>query len=291
MPEFHMDSHAHAVLPGRPVLVGVPLDLTVIKRSGCADGPRSIRRNSWFVQPYSYALNADLKECSFADIGDVDLAGRSLEDALERIRETTTSLLKQECRPLCIGGEHTITLPIVQAFSAVNPNFHVVHVDAHADLCDEFEGSRLNRATVMRRISEIIGPERLIQVGVRDGTREEYEWMKEKQTLLNWSRGGGQCQKILLDRIQDRPCYLTLDLDVLDPSCLPGTGYPVPGGWTYQELEHFLHSLARSTTRGGLLGADVVELNPGLDASNTSTITAAYVIREILLILGRNHDT
>ncbi len=276
-----LESFSGDPIPGHPVIVGCPLDLTSTFRSGCADGPSSIRIASESIESYSPLLDKDLLDSPFSDIGDIDFSGASLERALELIRKAISRLLPRGSSPLCIGGEHTISLPAVRAVKALYRELLIVHVDAHSDLRDHYEGSFINHATVMKRIDELMGPGRLIQLGVRSGTREEMSWMRESGTMLQWNPVGEQ---ILLNRIGDRPVYLTLDLDVLDPSCFPGTGNPEPGGWFYADMERLFWLLDRVN----LVAADVVELNPGLDPSEVSSITAAKIVRELLLILAES---
>lgn len=131
----------------------------------------------------------------------------------------------------------------------------------------------------MRRVAEVAGPGNLIQLGVRSGTREEFDWMRQKETCLAWNP---QAEGKLLQRVENRPVYLSLDLDVLDPACLPGTGNPEPGGWSYHDLER----LFRALNLANLVAADVVELSPRFDSSEVSSVTAAKIVRELLLILG-----
>ena len=273
-----LESFSSDLIPGCPVMVGCPLDLTATYRAGCAHGPSAIRTASESIESYSPLLDRDLLDSPFSDIGDIDLSAASLELSLERIRRTLSQLLPRGSPPLCVGGEHTITLPAVRAVKALYPDLVIVHVDAHSDLRDHYEGSFVNNATVMRRIDDLMGPGRLIQIGVRAGTRAEFTWMREVGSILQWDPLG---ERILLDRVGERPVYLTLDLDVLDPSCFPGTGNPEPGGWFYDDFERLFLVLDRVR----LVAADVVELNPGLDPSEVSSITAAKIVRELLLIL------
>jgi agmatinase len=267
------------ILPHRPVILGCPLDVTSTYRRGSAEAPDAIRAASESLETYSPLLDADLDDVPFADMGNVALDNTSLESALARIGVTVGRVLEQGGTPLCIGGEHTITLPAVEALRDRRDDFVLVHLDAHSDLRAEYEGNSLNHATVIRRVEELIGPARLIQMGVRAGTRDEFAWMREHGTAVQWGPG---FDKTLLRRIAGRPVYLTLDLDVLDPSGFSGTGNPEPGGWSYEAMERFLLTL----THVNLVAADVVELNPGLDASEVSTITAAKIVRELLVILG-----
>jgi agmatinase len=203
-----------------------------------------------------------------------------LEQALEKIGEQVQAVMDQGGVPLSIGGEHTVTLPAVKAVRSLHPDLVVVHLDAHTDLREHYEGSPINHATVMRRIAEIVGPDHLIQLGIRSGTKEEFAWMREHGTVLEWLPSA---ERSFLKRIDNRPVYLTVDLDVLDPSCMPGTGNPEAGGWSYREMERLLHVM----NSVHLAAADVVELNPSLDSSEVSTITAAKIVRELLLILAR----
>jgi agmatinase len=274
-------SSSSAALAGRPALLGCPLDMTATFRSGTGDAPQRIRDVSDSIETYSPFLDRDLEETPFADLGDLDFTGRPLEDALHLIRGAVADLVRLGGRPLCVGGEHTITLPIVEALQESEKEFVIVHLDAHADLRDTYEGDRTNHATVMRRVVEIVGPARLVQIGIRSGAREEFRWMREHGTLIHWEDGA---EKALLRRIGRARVYISLDLDVLDPACFPATGNPEAGGWFYRDLQRLLHTLDGIE----LLGADVVELNPGLDPSAVGAITSAKIVRELLLILGSN---
>lgn len=268
------------ILPGSPVLFGAPLDITCTYRNGTGKAPQHIRVASDSIETYSPLLDRDLTDIRFSDVGDVDLPGLSLEEALEKIRETASGIVQNGAKPLCIGGEHTLTWPIAQAVKDAYPEILILHLDAHSDLRETYEGSSVNHATVMRLVSRLVGADRLVQLGIRAGTREEFGWMYEHGTLMQWDRGR---QKELRKRIANTPVYLSLDLDVLDPACFPGTGNPEAGGWFYEDMER----LFRVLDRENLVAADVVELNPDLDPSGASTITAAKIVRELLLILGK----
>jgi agmatinase len=268
------------ILKGSAVLFGAPLDLTSTYRDGTGKAPQHIRVASDSIETYSPLLDRDLTDIRFSDVGDVDLPGLPLEAALEKIHETASGILQKGAKPLCIGGEHTLTWPIAQTVKEAYPEILILHLDAHSDLRETYEGSSVNHATVMNLIAGGLGADRLVQLGIRAGTREEFSWMYEHGTLMQWDRGR---QKELRKRIADAPVYLSLDLDVLDPACLPGTGNPESGGWFYEDMER----LFRILDRENLVAADVVELNPDLDPSGASTITAAKIVRELLLILGK----
>ena len=196
-------------------------------------------------------------------------------------KRAVSKILRKGGRPLCLGGEAHDYPARGGAINTMHPDAFIIHLDAHTDLRDSYEGSSINHATVIRRVSEITGPGRLIQLGIRSGTEDEFSWMREHGTWMQWGPGLG---KNLLRRVGGRPVYLTLDLDVLDPACLSATGNPEAGGWFYHDMERFYQALSRMH----VIGADVVELNPGLDPSEAGTITAAKIVRELLLILGMN---
>lgn len=268
--------------PGSPAILGCPLDMTSTYRRGSDKAPRAIREASDSIETYSPFFDMDITDFFFSDSGDVDVAALTLDSALNKIEAEVTELLRGSALPLCIGGEHTITLPIIKALSNTFNDFVVIHADAHSDLRVDYEGSPINHATVIKRVVDIIGPEQLVQLGIRSGTKEEFSWMRNNRTLLQW---GPAAENVLRKRIHGRPIYLTLDLDVLDPSCMPATGNPEAGGWRYGDLERLFSVVSCEN----LLGADAVELNPGLDPSEVGTITAAKIVRELLLVLQK-HD-
>jgi agmatinase len=273
-------SSASEILFRRPAILGCPLDMTSTYRSGSGAAPPAIRAVSDSIETYSPLLDMDLLDSPFADLGDLDLATCSLDQALDRIQHTVSALLAKGARPLCLGGEHLVTLPIIKALKPICPDAVVIHLDAHSDLRDRYNGMKLNHATVIRRVYEVLGADKLIQLGIRGGTREEFSWMRQNGTLMEW---GPFSDKTLLKRVDARPVYLTLDIDVLDPACVAATGNPESGGWTYRDLENFFLVVERME----LVGADVVELNPGLDVAQVGAITAAKIVRELLLLLGR----
>jgi agmatinase len=274
-----LGSSSNEIIPGSVAIVGCPLDITSSYRTGSDHAPQAVREASDSIETYSPFLDRDLCDQALSDLGDIPLADGDLESSLEIIENVAVNILEKNSRGLFIGGEHTITLPIIKAMIAAYPQLVVIHADAHTDLREEYAGSAVNHATVIRRVIDLTGPERLIQVGIRSGTRDEFLYMQREGTRLEWNSGA---EADLLEKVRGRPAYLTLDLDVMDPSCLPGTGNPEPGGWSYSDLER----LFRSLDKMHLVGADVVELNPGLDTSDVSSITAAKIIRELALILS-----
>jgi len=261
------------------VLIGIPFDNTCSLRPGSRFAPQAIRTCSIGIESYSPYLKNDLEDISFYDAGDLDLPFGNTQKVMDIIQNAAKEVLSCKKRLVVAGGEHLITFPIIKEYVKVYPDIAVIQFDAHADLREEYLGEKLSHACVMRRISEIVGLENIIQVGIRSGTKEEFNIMKENNTLVkNLSDF-----KILLNKLGNRPVFLTIDLDVLDPSLMKGTGTPEPGGFSFDELISYIKELQDVN----IVGADVVELSPDYDNSGVSTVTAAKVIREVLL-LNRN---
>lgn len=257
-------------------LFGAPTDATASFRPGSRFAPAALREASEALESYCPKLDKDLADIPFADIGDIELPIGDIEASLRLIEETTEDILNFGAKPFLLGGEHTVTLPVVKALARRHEGLVVVQLDAHADLRSDYLGVKLSHACVMRRITEVIGENNIRQWGIRSGTKEEWAWMRSHGSQV------GESEEALLKAVQslaDRPVYLTVDLDVLDPSCFPGTGTPEPGGASYRTLEIALHALCRLN----LVGMDAVELLPMLDLSGISSVTAAKVVREMLL--------
>ncbi len=259
------------------VLVGLPLDLTESFRSGTAEGPSGIRSVSDVLESFSPDLGRDLDDVSLCDLGDLPLSGMDLLNALSAIRDLPL-VLPRTALPIFLGGEHTVSLPLVEAFQSKYPNIAVIQVDAHADLIGEFRGQRLCHATVFRRIAEHIGPRSLVQVGIRSGTREEFEYAR---SLLHSSKELALPPEVRL-ALSDRPVYLSIDIDVLDPSVAPGTGCPEPGGPGFSEVMAFLYSLHDLR----VVAVDLVEVAPKFDPAGITAAAAAKLVRELSLTFG-----
>ncbi len=281
IPNTFLGCSSSQIVKGQVAIVGCPLDVTTTYRHGCHEAPRAIRMSSESIETFSPLLGQDLLDTPFSDLGDIDFRDNYIEGCLDMIQDTVANVLRESAIPLCLGGEHTITLPIIKSVDKLYPECVVIQIDAHADLRMDYEGIHLSHASVMRRIAEIIGPRRIIQLGVRSGTKEEFVWMRNHGTLLEWRTLG---EKILANKIGGKPVYLTIDIDALDPACMPATGNPEPGGMFYHDLERFLRMM-RSFK---LVGADVVELNPELDPSEVGSITTSKIVRELLLIMSKD---
>lgn len=258
------------------VMVGLPYDGTCSYRPGTRFAPEMIRHAALGLEDYSPYQDKDLSEVAFYDAGELDLPFGNRDKVLEMIYTATKETLDADKKWLGIGGEHLVTLPALEAYSKKYKELYVIHFDAHTDLREEYLGEKLSHATVMRRISEIISPERLMQIGIRSGTREEFQWMKKHNTLIN---DRSQIPEII-QRLAGKNVFISIDLDVLDPGIFSGTGTPEPGGMSFNELISWVVAFSGLN----IVGADVVELAPNYDTSGVSTVTAAKVIRELLLL-------
>ncbi|MFZ5596662.1 MAG: agmatinase [Bacillota bacterium] len=264
----------------RAVILGAPMDQTVSFRSGARGGPAQIRMASDVLEEYSPRLDRDLADILYTDLGDVAVVHGLVEETLERIGLSVSRVLRDGKLPVMLGGEHLVSLPAVRSAAEVYPGLSVVHFDAHADLRDLYMGAALSHATVMRRIVEIIGGENLYQFGIRSGTREEFQFARSRANYYPGVNAGDVLRAA--EKLQGRPVYVTLDIDVLDPAFAPGTGTPEPGGCTPDQLFSALEALAGLN----VIGFDLVEVCPACDQSGRTAILAAKLVREALLIFG-----
>jgi len=228
------------------------------------------------METYSPDVGRDLSDLNICDLGDLEIPFGNKEEALSKINEVIGKIIDDGKYPAFLGGEHLITLPIVQGFRNRFGDLTVIQFDAHTDLRDEYLGEALSHSTVMRRVLEIIGAEKLFQFGVRSGSKEEFRYANTIGSLHEFGEDG-------LDRalrsIGDRPLYISLDLDVLDPSTLPGTGNPEPGGIDFSEMISALKIFGKAR----VIGFDIVELSPGHDPSEVSSIVTSKLVREMIL--------
>ena len=267
------------------VVFGAPFDGTTSNKAGTKFAANAMRLESEGLEMYSPLLDLDLSDANICDVGDVELSYGLVERVIDELEQATTSLLANGKIPLMIGGEHLVSYPVVKAVANVHPDVHIIHLDAHTDLREEFGGSKLSHATVLKRIWEILGDGRIFQFGIRSGTKEEFDFARILgHTYLEALRINTVGEK--LKELAGKKIYVTIDLDVLDPSIMSGTGTPEAGGITYRELEDFF--LLLRDAKVDIVGADIVELSPGHDPSGVSTATACKVLREMALILNDN---
>ncbi len=263
------------------VYFGIPMDFTVSFQPGSRFGPARVREASYAIETYSLAQDKDLEDLSVWDAGDVELPFGNVQESLNRIREAASSILKANRRFFALGGEHLVTLPLMQAVVERYPDVAVVHWDAHADLREEYMGEALSHATVLRRVSELLRPKHLYQFGIRSATRDEVAFAKEHvhfhphQVL--------RPLQACLDELKDRPVYVTIDIDVIDPAFMPGTGTPEPGGISSGEALEAIRLLSQLN----VVSMDLVEAMPAHDLSQRSAVLAAKLVREGLLAISK----
>ena len=258
------------------VLFGVPYDGTASFRPGSRFAPDAIRKDSYGLETYSPYADRDLSDINACDDGDLELPFGNTDAVLKLAEEKTSSILNAGKLPFMLGGEHLITLGAIRAAFKKYPDLHILHLDAHTDLRHEYLGEPFSHATVMRRAWNLLGDGRIHQFGLRSGEKEEFDFAMEHTDIHRFSLSGFN---EALKSLADIPVYFTLDLDVLDPAYMPGTGTPEPGGITFTELLSAILKLHKLN----LIGCDVVELAPHYDQSGASTAVACKLVREILL--------
>lgn len=262
------------------VIYGAPFDGTVSNRPGTRFAADAIRSESYGLETYSPYLNKDLEDVRIMDSGDVDITIGNKVKVLEELEDTARTILNADKLPFMIGGEHLVTLGPMRAVLEKYPDAMLVQLDAHTDLRDDYMGEPLSHATVVRRIHDLIGDNRIYQYGIRSGTKEEFDWSDTHTVLEKFSI---DTLKDLPGIIGNTPVYVTIDLDCLDPSIFPGTGTPEPGGLTYRELEPAFKVFEQLN----VVAADIVELSPPYDHSGVSNAVAAKVARELMLAITK----
>ncbi|WP_170358932.1 agmatinase [Ruegeria arenilitoris] len=291
-PNTFMRLPAADTLAGLDVAVlGVPMDIGTSWRSGTRFGPKQIRAESAMIRPYNMAtFAAPFDSLQIADIGDLAINTFSLADSLRIIKESYDAILAQGVIPVAMGGDHSITLPILRAVAAKHGPVALVHVDAHADVNDEMFGERETHGTVFRRAYEegLIVPDRTFQVGIRgsgyaasDFTEAKGWGFRQFPAWELWQQNLTQIGALIRKEIGKHPVYVTYDIDSLDPAYAPGTGTPEIGGLTTPQALQLIHAL------GGMnvVGCDLVEVSPPYDPSGNTALTAANLLFELLCIL------
>jgi len=287
--------NASSIQPNSINIIGFPFDGTACFKKGARFGPDNIREHLEHIETFSPYLNQDLEDYKhFVDLGnlvynedeieydDVEHIHRIWKKSLNTFNKLTKNvqLKNDHIKLLSLGGEHSVSINPISFYLSQYNNLVLLHLDAHADLRAEWEGFEYSHASIIQNCLKHFGPEhKLIQYGIRSGTKDEYKWMRDNKTLLDHIDKIIDIIKCLPDT---QPIYLSLDLDFLDPSVLSGTGTPEPGGESFNNLVKILKSLQSKN----LVGADIVELAPNIDPSGVSSIVATKVFREILLLLS-----
>lgn len=265
----------------RIVLFGAPFDGTTSYRPGTRFGSSAIRRESFGIESYSPYLDRDLIDAPVLDLGDLDLCFGDTPAVLEMIRRRTEAILECGKLPFMLGGEHLVTLGAFRAAAQAFPEIAIIHFDAHADLRNDYMGVQLSHACVLRRCWELVGDGRIYQFGIRSGDQEEFRWGKDHVSTRRFNFDGLES---VVETLKDRPVYLTVDLDVLDPGVFPGTGTPEPGGVSFDGLRQAVTLVCQ---KGRVVACDVNELSPHYDPSGISAMAACKLVREMLLALEK----
>lgn len=265
------------------VLFGAPFDSTVSNKPGSRFAPNAIRLESYGLETYSPYQDLDLTLCKVFDSGDLELPFGNAKRALKMIEDRTKKILLDNKIPFLIGGEHLVTLGQFEAIKKKYDDVYIIHLDAHTDLRDEYLGEKLSHATVIKRCYDLVGDNHIFQFGIRSGEKYEFEFAKKHNYINKFNL---DTVDEIVNKLKGKNVYLTIDLDVLDPSCFPGTGTPEAGGVTFNELIKAIKLFKQLN----LVGLDVVELAPDYDLSRASTAIACKVIRELLLVLGGNDN-
>lgn len=264
------------------VLFGAPYDSTTSFRPGTRFGPAAMRAESFGIETYSMLQDRDLAEdASVFDSGDLELPFGAPDAALDMIESRASEILDAGKIPFLLGGEHLVTLGSVRAVAKRYPDLHIVHFDAHADLREDYLGVKLSHACVLRRCHDILGDGRIFQFGIRSGTRDERQFMKDGHVTTELF-SDSTLPEVIKKIGPNAPVYLTIDLDVIDPSEFPGTGTQEAGGFKFLQLLGDLRQICENLN---VVALDNVELSPALDPTGRSTALACKLLREELLSL------
>ncbi|WP_017725945.1 agmatinase [Halalkalibacterium ligniniphilum] len=264
----------------KAVIYGMPMDWTVSFRPGSRFGPNRIREASLGLEEYSPYMDKHLEEVNFFDAGDIPLPFGNAARSLEMIEEYLEKLLADGKFPIGLGGEHLVSWPIFKAMHKKYADMAIIHIDAHADLREEYEGEPLSHSTPIRKACDLLGPENVYSFGIRSGMREEFQYAKESGMYMAKYEVAKPLKEVL-PTLAGRNVYVTIDIDVLDPAFAPGTGTAEAGGISSKELLEAIVAIAESDVK--VIGADLVEVAPAYDHSEKTQIAASKFIREIVL--------
>ena len=274
------------------VILGVPFDSGVSYRPGARFGPSHIRESSRLLRPYNPALQVPVfASQQVADAGDLAVNPFSIDDAISAIERGARALLERTGFVLTLGGDHTVALPMLRAVRAVRGPVAVIHFDAHLDTWDTYFGAAYTHGTPFRRAAEegLLDRTGCLHVGTRGPLYTDADLSQDVELgfqvipapEVDQLGVTGMAERIA-QRVGDRPAYVSVDIDVLDPAHAPGTGTPEAGGLTSRELLAALRSFARLN----LVGADIVEVAPAYDHAQITGIAAAHVGYELLSALA-----
>ncbi|MFC7062291.1 agmatinase [Halobacillus seohaensis] len=262
------------------VIYGMPMDYTASFRPGSRFGPNRIREASVGLEEYSPYLDRHLEEVAYHDAGDLMFPFGNAQKSIDIIEDYIKELLEKGKFPIGLGGEHLVSWPVIKAFHETLSNVKIIHIDAHADLREEYEGETLSHSTPIRKACELLGPENVYSFGIRSGMREEFQYANESGMNMYRYEVLKPLQRVLPE-LAGENVYVTIDIDVLDPAYAPGTGTAESGGISSKELLMSIHEVAQSNVN--VVGCDLVEVAPAYDPTEQTSIAASKFIREMLL--------
>src|SRR5947199_3270113 len=271
-------------------LIGVPFDGGTTYRSGPRFGPRHVREQSAIIRPWNPVLQVNpFAKHRTADFGDLPVNPLSIEDTFRRIEKGVAPLLDAQVRCVCVGGDHSVSLPLLRAVARKHGTVSLVQFVAHNDLWDEYFGSKYSHGTPFRRAFEdgLLEDGRVLQVGLRGQVygERDFDFAREHRvkmvTAEELQRQGMAMVRKHLAAFRGKAVYVTLDIDVVDPAYAPGTGTPQVGGLTSMQILELVRAL-----RGlQIVGCDLVEVSPPYDTGEITSLLAANLLFELLCVL------
>jgi len=261
------------------VLAGIPMDFTVSFKPGSRFAPAKIREVSIELEEYSIYQDKSLYDKTFCDMGDLELPFGNVGKSIDIIYEFARKIFGDDKTPIFLGGEHLISFPLIKAAKEIYGDLVVLHFDAHADMRDDYLGEKFSHATVMRRAGEVIGFNNLYQFGIRSGSEEEILFARKNSNIFFVY----ETEKLfeIIKKLRNKKVYLSIDIDVVDPAFAPGTGTPEPGGLTSSQFLEIILKMKELD----IVGADVVEVSPYYDISDRTSLLAAKIVRELILLI------
>ena len=266
------------------IIFGAPFDGTTTFRPGTRFAPSVMRIESIGLETYSPYFDIDIEDYNIHDLGDLELPFGSAKKALDIIESHAKKLFELSKKPIMIGGEHLVSLPVIKKAFEKYEDLHVIHFDAHTDLREQYLGEELTHSGVFKRVWDFLGDGRIFQFGIRSGTKEEFYFAKDGHVYMN--KFNFNTLEQIVEKLGKKPVYLSIDLDVLDPSIMPGTGTTEAGGVTFNELIDAIKNVSKLN----IIGADIVELSPHYDNSGVSTAVALKVLRELLCAIIKSDN-
>ena len=261
-------------------IFGVNYDGTCSYKSGTRFGPNAIRLVSTCLETFCPRLGKDLEDFNYVDFGSLEIDKNDSKSVIKAVKSATDFIMSKKLNPIMLGGEHSITSGAIEALVNKYPDLILIQLDAHADLRNSYMGNEHSHACAMQRCLDLLPEKKILQVGIRSGTKEEFKIMGQHNQLVKFLPGENaqELKKALLP-YSNSPIYLTIDLDWFDPSLLPGTGTPEPGGFFWNDFEVILETLKNFR----IVASDIVELSPEIDNSGVSSVVAAKVLRSLIM--------